>query len=169
MFVLCFVVLKYLLFSGLLFTENITHVKYNNSVKLYTNGELKLSKEQFESILPGLIDSNIKSKSYFYIANIYFKMGDYLQSIDYYKNALRQNPNLDEAKYNLILARKLLVHQNKKNTSKEENKLEENISDKTDETLIKDFFIKVEELENNSRNKYNQEAKSGKNIYKKNW
>lgn len=76
------------------------------------------------------------SNYYYNMGNAFYKQKNYKASVDSYKNALRNNPDNDDARHNLILAQKMLLQQqnqqdqqnkdNKDNKDKKDNKQDEN-------------------------------------------
>ncbi|NAY91826.1 tetratricopeptide repeat protein [Muricauda sp. JGD-17] len=49
-----------------------------------------------------------KHKAYHNMGNVFMKNKEYLKAVEAYKEALRNNPNDDETRYNLALAKKML-------------------------------------------------------------
>ncbi len=72
------------------------------------------------STMPG--DSKIAEKSAYNLGNIAFNSQNYEESIDHYKNALRRNPNNDQARDNLRKAQLELKKQNQNNKDKNNKK-----------------------------------------------
>jgi tetratricopeptide (TPR) repeat protein len=56
-------------------------------------------------------NADLRSQSFYNIGNAMMKTQSYQQSIEAYKQALRLNPNDDEARYNLAYAQKMLQQQ----------------------------------------------------------
>ena len=69
---------------------------------------------------------SIAEKAFYNLGNIAFNAQDYAKSIDLYKNALRKNPDNDQARENLRIARKRLQdQQNNQDQNKDRNKDQE--------------------------------------------
>ena len=102
------------------------------------------------------LESNIfrRSKSYHNMGVVMQKHREYAQAIEYYKMALRCNPQDNETRYNLALCKKLLKNnqqnQNNKN-NKDKNKNDKNKDKKNDKN-------------NSDKNKQNQEKMSRDNA-----
>lgn len=64
---------------------------------------------------------SIAEKAFYNLGNIAFNSQDYARSIDLYKNALRKNPDNDQARENLRLAQKRLQEQ-QNNQNQDQNK-----------------------------------------------
>lgn len=62
-----------------------------------------------------------KHKAYHNLGNVFMKQEDYAQAVEAYKQALRANPNDDETRYNLALAKKK-QEQDKQDKNDDENK-----------------------------------------------
>ena len=66
---------------------------------------------------------SIAEKAFYNLGNIAFNAQDYAKSIDLYKNALRKNPDNDQARENLRIAQKRLQdQQNNQDQNKDQNK-----------------------------------------------
>ena len=113
------------------------------------------------------LESNIfrRSKSYHNMGVVMQNHQEYAQAIEYYKMALRCNPQDNETRYNLALCKKLLKNnqqnQNNKN-NKDKNKNDKNKDKKNDKNKNKDGQNK------NDRNKDKQNKNQDKNNSDKN-
>lgn len=113
------------------------------------------------------LESNIfrRSKSYHNMGVVMQNHREYAQAIEYYKMALRCNPQDNETRYNLALCKKLLKNnqqnQNNKN-NKGKNKNDKNKDKKNDKNKNKDGQNK------NDQNKDKQNKNQNKNNSDKN-
>ena len=113
------------------------------------------------------LESNIfrRSKSYHNMGVVMQNHREYAQAIEYYKMALRCNPQDNETRYNLALCKKLLKNnqqnQNNKN-NKDKNKSDKNKDKKNDKNKNKDGQNK------NDQNKDKQNKNQDKNNSDKN-
>lgn len=113
------------------------------------------------------LESNIfrRSKSYHNMGVVMQNHREYAQAIEYYKMALRCNPQDNETRYNLALCKKLLKNnqqnQNNKN-NKDKNKNDKNKDKKNDKNKNKDGQNK------NDQNKDKQNKNQNKNNSDKN-
>ena len=77
-------------------------------------------------ILQGLArdaeDIAIAEKAFYNMGNLAFNSQQYAQAIDFYKNALRRNPDNDKARENLRLAQKRLEDQQNQDQNQDDNK-----------------------------------------------
>ena len=127
------------------------------------------------------LESNIlrRSKSYHNMGVVMQNHREYAQAIEYYKMALRCNPQDNETRYNLALCKKLLKNnqqnQNNKN-NKDKNKNDKNKDKKNDKNKNKDDQNKNDQNKdkqnknqdknknNSDKNKQNQEKMSRDNA-----
>lgn len=113
------------------------------------------------------LESNIlrRSKSYHNMGVVMQNHREYAQAIEYYKMALRCNPQDNETRYNLALCKKLLKNnqqnQNNKN-NKDKNKNDKNKDKKNDKNKNKQN--KNQDKNNSDKNKQNQEKMSRDNA-----
>ena len=117
------------------------------------------------------LESNIfrRSKSYHNMGVVMQNHREYAQAIEYYKMALRCNPQDNETRYNLALCKKLLKNnqqnQNNKN-NKDKNKNDKNKDKKNDKNKDKQNKNqdKNQDKNNSDKNKQNQEKMSRDNA-----
>ena len=131
------------------------------------------------------LESNIfrRSKSYHNMGVVMQNHQQYAQAIEYYKMALRCNPQDNETRYNLALCKKLLKNnqqnQNNKNNkdknkndknkdknNKDKNKNDKNKNDKNKNDKNKDKHDKNQDKNKNNtdKNQQNQEKMSRENA-----
>lgn len=83
-------------------------------------------------------DRSLASKAFYNLGNLAFNQEQYQQSVDYYKNSLRRNPDDNQARENLRLAQLKLKNQNKdKNKDKNKNKDKKKDKDKQNQNQNK--------------------------------
>lgn len=118
----------------------------------------------FEKAGKNANDSNIKDIAYFNAGNVWLAKKKYEKAIEQYKNALRNNPADEEARYNLALAKKMLKKNNKnnKNNKKKNNKKQD--KKKKD----KNKNDKKKNKKDNKNKKGNKNDKDKKDKNKKN-
>lgn len=107
-----------------------------------------------------------KAESFHNMGNSYMKQKQYAQAIEAYKNALRNNPNDDETRYNLALAKKML--KNEQNQKQDDNKDDKNKdkkqNDKTEDNKDnKDKNDEKKDKDKNDQNKDNEEQNKDQN------
>lgn len=76
---------------------------------------------------------SIAEKAFYNLGNIAFNSQDYAKSIELYKNALRRNPDNDNARDNLRLAQKRLEEQQNQNNDQNQDKNEDKKDEKKDQ------------------------------------
>lgn len=120
------------------------------------------------------LESNIfrRSKSYHNMGVVMQKHQEYAQAIEYYKMALRCNPQDNETRYNLALCKKLLKNnlqnQNNKN-NKDKKKNDKNKDKKNDKNKNKDDQNKNDQnkdKQNKNKNQDKNKNNSDKNQQK---
>lgn len=75
----------------------------------------------------------IAEKAFYNLGNIAFNAQDYQKSIELYKNALRRNPDNDDARENLRLAQKRLQDQQNQDQNQDKNQDQNKDQDKKDQ------------------------------------
>ena len=138
--------------------------KYNLGNSFYSN---KLNEEALNQYRLSIKNSNDKStlhKSYHNLGNLYMQSEDYQNAMDSFKNALLNNPEDDETRYNYVLAKELLKNQdnnkkddkdNKNDKDKKDNKENKKGEDKEDQ--------KEKEKDKQKNNRNNDTDNSDKN------
>lgn len=101
----------------------------------------------------GNINPGVADKANYNLGNLAFNSQNYQEAVDYYKNALRINPDNDNARRNLRIAQKKL--QNSKNQDKDQNKDKDENKDQDKEDQDKDKN-KDQDKEQDKDNKENQ-------------
>lgn len=150
---------------------------YNLGCALLAQQKDSLAMVQFGNAAQ--LESNIfrRSKSYHNMGVVMQNHREYAQAIEYYKMALRCNPQDNETRYNLALCKKLLKNnqqnQNNKN-NKDKNKNDKNKDKKNDKNKNKDGQNKNDQNKdkqnknqnknNSDKNKQNQEKMSRENA-----
>jgi len=104
---------------------------YNLGNALYKQKKFKESERMFNKIITQTKNKRLKEKACYNQGNSQFKQGNYQSAIKSYEMAIKLDPNDKEAKYNLLLAKKMLQklpqkqHQNKpKQEKKQQGKKE---------------------------------------------
>lgn len=150
---------------------------YNLGCALLAQQKDSLAMVQFGNAAQ--LESNIfrRSKSCHNMGVVMQNHREYAQAIEYYKMALRCNPQDNETRYNLALCKKLLKNnqqnQNNKN-NKDKNKNDKNKDKKNDKNKNKDGQNKNDQNKdkqnknqdknNSDKNKQNQEKMSRDNA-----
>lgn len=92
---------------------NATNALYNFAMQKdeqQRDSSVNVAKKAYENILEFGRDPNIREKAAYNLGNMAFHAGDYGQSIEYYKAALRINPENYTTRENLLVA--LIMQQN---------------------------------------------------------
>ncbi len=136
--------------------------KYNLGNSFYSN---KLNEEALNQYRLSIKNSNDKStlhKSYHNLGNLYMQSEDYQNAMDSFKNALLNNPEDDETRYNYVLAKELLKNQD---NNKKDDKDNKNDKDKKDNKENKKGEEKEDKKEKDKQknNRNNDADNSDKN------
>ena len=136
--------------------------KYNLGNSFYSN---KLNEEALNQYRLSIKNSNDKStlhKSYHNLGNLYMQSEDYQNAMDSFKNALLNNPEDDETRYNYVLAKELLKNQD---NNKKDDKDNKNDKDKKDNKENKKGEEKEDKKEKDKQknNRNNDPENSDKN------
>ncbi len=109
-------------------------------------------------------NKKLKSKAAFNQGNIWYNKKKYEKAVEAYKTALRNNPDDEEARYNLALAQKMLKKNNKNNKNDKKNK--ENKDNKNKDKKNKDKKNENKN-KNNKKNEKKKQDDKNKNDQKK--
>jgi tetratricopeptide (TPR) repeat protein len=109
-------------------------------------------------------NKKLKSKAAFNQGNIWYNKKKYEKAVEAYKTALRNNPDDEEARYNLALAQKMLKKNNKNNKNDKKNK--ENKDNKNKDKKNKDKK-NDNKNKNNKKNEKKKQDDKNKNDQKK--
>lgn len=108
---------------------------YNLGTTIYKQSQHSESKYQFVKAIQDAKTKPEKHKAFHNLGNVLMKEKDYQGAVEAYKNALRNNPNDEETRYNYALAKKMLKDNPPK---KDDNKDKDKNKDKKDENKDKD-------------------------------
>lgn len=100
-----------------------TYLKQVNLNDTTQNGLLSETQQLLKETA-SIADPKLASKAYYDLGNIFYSQKNYAQSIAMYKDALRRNPDDDQARQNLRLAQKQL--QNQQNQQQNQDNKQDN-------------------------------------------
>lgn len=100
-----------------------TYLKQVNLNDTTQNGLLSETQQLLKETA-SIADPKLASKAYYDLGNIFYNQKNYTQSIAMYKDALRRNPDDDQARQNLRLAQKQL--QNQQNQQQNQDNKQDN-------------------------------------------
>lgn len=100
-----------------------TYLKQVNLNDTTQNGLLSETQQLLKETA-SIADPKLASKAYYDLGNIFYNQKNYAQSIVMYKDALRRNPDDDQARQNLRLAQKQL--QNQQNQQQNQDNKQDN-------------------------------------------
>ena len=136
---------------------------YNLGCAMMKQGRDSLAIEQFEKASKQENNKLRRAKSYHNMGVILHKQKNYGEAIEAYKNALRNNPNNNDTRYNLALCqRQLKQQQNQKNQQRNKNN-KDNKQNKNNQN--KD---KQNEDNNNKKDKNNDKQSQNERMDRQN-
>ena len=106
---------------------------YNAANSAYRNGDFEKATEYYEQYAGTLENRNDKAKAYHNLGNVFLKQEKLKESIDAYKNALRNNPSDEDTRYNLSYALSKLKQQEQKQDKDKKDEKDEDKKDKKEE------------------------------------
>lgn len=142
--------------------------KNNNSYKgnfnlgdaYYQQGKYEEAAQQFQLLTHKGTSKDTLSKAYHNLGNALLKTRKYEESINAYKNALKNNPNDEDSRYNLAYAQRMLrQQQQQQNKDNKDNKDQKNDKDKKDDQDKKNKQNKEQEQKDKQEQQKNQISK----------
>ena len=121
----------------------------------------------FEKAAKHADDPMLKSKAYFNEGNVWYNKKKYDKAVEAYKNALRQNPDDEEARYNLALAQQKLKQQQKNNKKNQKNKKNKQNKDQNKKNQQKNKQNQDKKDQNKQNKNKKDQNKKGKGDQKK--
>jgi tetratricopeptide (TPR) repeat protein len=125
---------------------------YNLGTSIYKQNQHSEAKYQFAKAIQDAKTKPEKHKAFHNIGNVLMKEKEYQGAVEAYKNALRNNPNDEETRYNYALAKKML----KDNPPPEKPK-----ENKKDQEKEKKEEKKEPEKDNDKNKDKNKDKKDG--------
>jgi tetratricopeptide (TPR) repeat protein len=125
---------------------------YNLGTSIYKQNQHSEAKYQFAKAIQDAKTKPEKHKAFHNLGNVLMKEKEYQGAVDAYKNALRNNPNDEETRYNYALAKKML----KDNPPPEKPK-----ENKKDQEKEKKEEKKEPEKDNDKNKDKNKDKKDG--------
>ncbi len=133
---------------------------YNLGNALYQQKNFKEAIPQYEVSAKNTKDKFTKAESFHNIGNTAMEQKQYQQAVDAYKNSLRNNPNDDETRYNLAVAKELLKKEKEKNKDKKDDKKKDN-KDKKENKDKKGDKDKKDDKGDKKKDDKNKDQKDG--------
>ncbi len=106
---------------------------FNLGDALYAQENYEESAKLFDEIANSQVSDKEKSAAYYNLGNALLEGKKYEESINAYKNALRKNPDDEQARYNLEYARQMLKQQQQQQQQQDQNKDQNKDQDKKDD------------------------------------
>ena len=147
----------------------------NNTIAQYNMGDLLFNQKAYKEASGFYQEASIskgatkeeKHKAYHNLGNIAMKEKEYDKAVLAYKEALRNNPDDDETRYNLAVAKEMLKKnppQNQDNQNKDKNKDKKDQNNQDNKDKNQDNNQNKDQKDNKSdENKENQDKKGQNN------
>lgn len=129
---------------------------FNLADALYKQMKFEQATSQFEEIAEKSGDKIDKSRAYHNLGNSMLMQNKLDESIAAYKNALRNNPEDLESKYNLVYAMNMKKQQEKQDQNKDKDKDKDKDQDKKDQNKDQD---KKDQGKDQNKDQQNQDQK----------
>ena len=127
--------------------------KYNLGNSFYSNKLNEEALNQYRLSIKNSYDKSTLHKSYHNLGNLYMQSEDYQNAMDSFKNALLNNPEDDETRYNYVLAKELLKNQDNNKKDDKDNKNDKDKKDNKENKKEEDKEDKKEkDKQKNNRN-----------------
>ena len=127
--------------------------KYNLGNSFYSNKLNEEALNQYRLSIKNSYDKSTLHKSYHNLGNLYMQSEDYQNAMDSFKNALLNNPEDDETRYNYVLAKELLKNQDNNKKDDKDNKNDKDKKDNKENKKGEDKEDKKEkDKQKNNRN-----------------
>lgn len=116
---------------------------YNLGNSIYRQNQAGEAQYPYLKAIESAKDKTQKHQAFHNLGNVFMKEKNYTKAVEAYKNALRNNPNDDESRYNFALAKKMLKDNPPKDDKKDKKK------DKKDDKKDKDKDKKDDKKDQN--------------------
>lgn len=107
---------------------NDLKAKFNLGNSFYKEEKYQESQKVFESLTDSSVPKDLRESAYYNLGNSLFKQEDYQSAIGAYEEALKINPEDEDARFNLELAKKMMTmpkqQKNQQEEKKEKNKMQ---------------------------------------------
>jgi Ca-activated chloride channel family protein len=133
---------------------------FNLGDAYYKQGKYEEAAQQFQELTHRATYGDTLSKAYHNLGNALLKSKKYEESANAYKNALKNNPNDEETRYNLAYAQQMLKQQQEQQKKDKEKKNKDKDKDKKDKN-------KKDNKDNKDKDKKDDQKKDQQNKDKK--
>lgn len=103
---------------------------YNLGTTIYKQNKIAEAENSFKIAIKNATTKEEKHKSFHNLGNAFMQAKNYQGAVEAYKNALRNNPQDDETRYNFALAKKMLEQNPPKKDDKKDDKVKKDDKDK---------------------------------------
>lgn len=143
------------------------HGKFNKADALYRQQKFEEAAQQFGSIASDTDDKNLKAQAYHNLGNSMLQSQKFRESVDAYKNALRNNPNDEDTRKNLAYAMRMLQQQQQQQQQQQKDKKDENKEDKQKQQQQQENKNEEKKEQQEKQNEQKQEQQQGQQEQRK--
>jgi Ca-activated chloride channel family protein len=151
---------------------NSATARYNLAIARYRTGNLPDAEKSFDELIEKTPEKNFKEKGYYNKGVTLTKQKKLLESIEAYKNALKLDPNDEDARFNL---QKALTEYKKQNQSPEQKQPQQKQqkqkqqNNKLDKKKIEQYLKTLEQKEQEVQRKIQQNRSRSVTQPEKDW
>jgi Flp pilus assembly protein TadD len=142
-------------------TEKNSVATYNLGNSIYKQKQTGEARIAYAKTVQTSKDKAEKHKAFHNMGNTYMIEKDYQNAVEAYKNALRNNPNDEESRYNYALAKKMLKENPPKDDKSKDEKNQDDKKQQQNQDKQKDKQDK-QDNQHNQQNNNNQKDKQDK-------
>ncbi len=135
---------------------------FNLGDAYYKQGKYEEAAQQFQELTHRATSGDTLSKAYHNLGNSLLKLKKYEESANAYKNALKNNPDDDDTRYNLAYAQQMLRQQQEQQKKDKEKKDKENKDKKDKKDKNKDDKKDDKDKKDKEDQKKDQQNKNNK-------
>jgi Ca-activated chloride channel family protein len=137
---------------------------FNLGDAYYKQGKYEDAAQQFQDLTHRATSADTLSKAYHNLGNALLKSKKYEESANAYKNALKNNPNDDETRYNLAYAQQMLKQQQEQQKKdKNKDKKDKDKKDKNKKDKNKNDDKDKQDKDKQDKDKEDQQKKNQQN------
>ena len=135
---------------------------YNLGTTIYKQNKIAEAENSFKIAIKNATTKEEKHKSFHNLGNAFMQAKNYQGALEAYKNALRNNPQDDETRYNFALAKKMLEQNPPKKDDKDKDKKDQDKKDEDKKDQDKKDQDKKDNKKDNKKDKGNNEKENQK-------
>lgn len=158
-------------YSSALQNKKNKETQYNLGNSLYQQKDFAAANKQYEAVARNATDKGLRSISNHNIGNSFLEQKKWDEAINYFKQALRENPSSSESRYNLAYAQAMKRNsekqqQDKNNKQQNKDKQDQQKDQQDKKNQDKKDQDKDQQTKNNNNQQKDQEDRDNKDQQK---